>query len=128
MTDRHKTKAQLMNELAELRRQMADKQNLEEELRRQTHNLGERIKELDCLYKLDEITRKEGISIQDVIKRTVRLIPPTWQYPEITGCCIMYKKRKHKTKNFKKTKWMQKADIVVHNKQAGSVEVCWSRT
>jgi PAS domain S-box-containing protein len=97
----------------------------EEEKARILHSLQERYKELNCLYGIDEIGRGEGITIEKILKEIVQLIPPGWQHSEITGGCITFEDRKYKTRNFKKTKWMQRADIIVNNKKAGLVEVCY---
>ncbi|MCK5577791.1 MAG: PAS domain S-box protein, partial [Dehalococcoidales bacterium] len=48
------------------------------------HGLGERIKELACLYGVSQLVAKSGISLDGVLQGTVNLIPPGWQYPEIT--------------------------------------------
>jgi two-component sensor histidine kinase/CheY-like chemotaxis protein/ligand-binding sensor protein len=97
----------------------------EEALQKRTFDLGERIKEISCLYEIDEIGRKERLTVEEVLEKAVRIIPPGWQYPEITGSCITFENRKYKTKNFKKTKWMQRVDIIVNAKKAGLVEVCY---
>ncbi len=102
-----------------------ERKQAEEALRQRTHDLGKRVKELSCLYEIDEIIRKEGLTVEAVLEKAVRIIPPSWQYPEITGSCITFENRKYKTKNFKKTKWMQRADIIVNAKKAGLVEVCY---
>jgi PAS domain S-box-containing protein len=109
----------------ELKSTNEELQNREHELRERTHDLGERIKELSCLYGIDEASRREGITIEEVLRETVQLIPPSWQYPEITGCRISFRDKKYRTGNFKKTRWMQQADIIVNNKKAGWVEVCY---
>jgi PAS domain S-box-containing protein len=96
-----------------------------DKLNQRTHDLGERVKELNCLYELENIIRSENSSLKEVLTRTVQLIPPSWQYPEITGCCITLEGKKLKTKNFEKTIWIQKADIFVNNKITGSIEVCY---
>jgi PAS domain S-box-containing protein len=96
-----------------------------EELQNREHELRERVKELSCLYGIDEMCRREGITIEEALRETVQLIPPSWQYPEITGCRISFRDKKYRTRNFKETKWMQKADIIVNNKKAGRVEVCY---
>jgi PAS domain S-box-containing protein len=97
----------------------------EKEKERILDSLQERYKELNCLYGIDEVIRREGTTIEKVLKEIVRLIPPGWQYPEITGGCITFEDRKYKTRNFKETKWIQRADIIVNNKKAGLVEVCY---
>jgi len=102
-----------------------ERKKIDEALKKRTHDLGERVKELNCLFEIDEISRKEGITIEELLKKTTRLLPPGGQYPEITGSCITFKGKKYKTRNFKKTKWMLRADIIVKNNKAGSVEVCY---
>ncbi len=104
---------------------ITERKQAENEKERILHSLQERYKELNCLYGTDEISRKEGITIEEILKKIVRLIPPGWQYPEITGGCITLEDRKYKTRNFKKTKWMQRADIIVNNKKTGLIEVCY---
>ncbi|KKM71620.1 hypothetical protein LCGC14_1428780, partial [marine sediment metagenome] len=105
--------------------EISERKKTEETLQQRTHDLGERVKELSCLYGIDEIGRKEGVTIEEVLKETVRIIPPSWQYPEITEGRITYENKKYKTGKFKQTKWMQRADIIVNNKKAGLIEVCY---
>jgi len=97
----------------------------EEEIERILERLKERYAELNCLYGIDEISRKEGVTIEESLKEVAQLMPPAWQYPEITGSCITYEDKKYKTRKFKETKWMQRADIIVNNKKEGLVEVCY---
>jgi len=103
----------------------ADLKQAEEEIERILHRLKERYAELSCLYGIDEISRKEGVTIEESLKEVAQLMPPAWQYPEITGSCITYEDKKYKTRKFKETKWMQRANIIVSNKKAGLVEVCY---
>jgi PAS domain S-box-containing protein len=97
----------------------------EEMVMRRTYDLGERVKELSCLYGIDEIIRREGITIEQALKRSVEFIPPSWQYPEITEACITFEGEKYKTEKFKEKKWIQRADFFVNNKKAGLVEICY---
>jgi two-component sensor histidine kinase/CheY-like chemotaxis protein len=115
----------LEKKMLDLEKEITVRKEAEEALRQRTHDLGKRVKELSCLFEIDEITRKEGLTVEEVLEKTVRIIPPSWQYPEITGSCITFENRKYKTKNFKETKWMQRVDIIVNAKKAGLVEVCY---
>jgi len=103
----------------------SDLKQAEEEIERVLHRLKERYAELSCLYEIDKISRKEGVTIEESLKEVAQLMPPAWQYPEITGSCITYEDKKYKTRKFKETKWMQRANIIVSNKKAGLVEVCY---
>lgn len=99
--------------------------HLETMVQERTAELKERIKELRFLYSTTEIAGRPGIILDKMYSESVNRIPQGWQYPEITGGCITIDGKAYKTKNFKKTKWMQSEDIRVKNKTIGSVEVCY---
>ncbi len=96
---------------------------LGENLEKRTHDLKERVKELNCLWEISNLVEKPGISLETIIKGTVNLLPSSWQYPKITCARIILEAKEYKTKNFKETTWKQASDIVVHQKPVGTVEV-----
>jgi len=106
-------------------RDITKRKNIEEALERRSHDLGERVKELSCLYGIEEICRRKNVTIEAVLNFSLQLLPSGWQYPEITGARIVLNGKKYKTRNFKVTKWIQRAEIIVNNKKAGIVEVCY---
>ena len=113
--------------LARLRHSHQYQGRLVELLEQRTHDLSERVKELGCLFGIDELARKEEATIEEILGGTVMLIPPSWQYPHITESRITYEGKEFATKTFKKTRWRQSADIVIDNKPAGSIEVCYTK-
>lgn len=94
-------------------------------LEKKSHDLNERVKELNCLYGIDEITTVPGITLEEVFMETVDIARKSWQYPGITGVKITHNKDIFKTWNFEKTKWMMEADLVVYDKITGRIEVCY---
>ncbi len=99
---------------------------IEQEKERIFRNLGERVKELSCLYSINEVMKRESVPVEEVLKEIVELIPPAFQYPEISSCCIACRGKTFVTKNFKKTECMLKADITVNNKKAGEIVVSYT--
>jgi PAS domain S-box-containing protein len=95
----------------------------EDALRERTHQLGERVKELNCLFGISQLVGTPGISLDEILQGTVDLIPPAWQYPEITCARITLEDQEFKTDNFQETPWRQAQDIKVRGDPAGSVEV-----
>ena len=95
----------------------------EENLEKRTHDLSERVKELNCLNKISDLVESPGISPEAIIKGTVHLLPPSWQYPRITCARIILDSKEYKSKNFKETAWKQASDIILHKKPIGTVEV-----
>jgi len=95
----------------------------EDALRERTHQLGERVKELNCLYGISKLVETPGISLDEVLQGTVELIPPAWQYPEITCAQIILEDQEFKTDNFQENPWRQAHEIRVRGTTAGGVEV-----
>jgi DNA-binding CsgD family transcriptional regulator len=85
--------------------------------------LHERIKELNCLYAITQLVESEFSSIDDVLAAVVNILPPSWQYPEITCARIIFQKKTFKSRGFKVTKWRQSARILMHNEPVGEVTI-----
>jgi len=96
---------------------------MREKLDKQTHDLKERVKELNCLWKLSNLIEKSGVSLEKTFQEIVNLLPAAWQYPEITCARIILEDKIFKTENFKETIWKQSGDIKIHKKIIGSLEV-----
>jgi len=97
----------------------------EKALMKQTYDLDERVKELNCLYFIYKLVEKPDISLDEIFQEVVEIIPPAWQYPEITCSRIVVADKEYKTKNFKETSWKQSSGIFVHKEQIGTLEVIY---
>ncbi len=94
-------------------------------LERTTYDLRERIKELNCLYSISSIVEQHGISLEEILQRTAEVIPPAWQYPEITCSCITVRDRIYQTDDFRQTPWMLSQPIVFDGEEMGMLEICY---
>ena len=64
-----------------------------------------------------------NISLDGISQGIVNLIPPAWQYPEITCAKMIVDGKEFSTKIFKTTDWKQCSDIIIQGKHVGSLEV-----
>jgi len=87
------------------------------------HDNNERMKELNCLYGISNLVETHGISLEEMLEKTVHLIPAGWQYPDIACARIIFEGKEYKTDNFKPSRWTQSADITLMGQKAGTVEV-----
>jgi len=87
--------------------------------------LRERVKELTCLYSIAQVTDRKGISLEGVLTGIADLLPPAWQYPEITAGRIILDGRVYSTPGFQSDKQAQHADISVNSSLRGRVEVVY---
>jgi PAS domain S-box-containing protein len=86
------------------------------------YDMGERIKELACMYGVSESIRRRK-TLGEIFQDVVGLIPPGWQYPESTCGRIRFNEKEYISPVFKETEWKQSSDIVVAGKRQGTVEV-----
>ena len=96
---------------------------VESALQKQSHDLGERVKELTCLYAISELAGKQDISLEEILRGAVQLLPPGWQYPEITTARIVVGDRAFAGDHFCETIWLQHCDVIAHGDRVGCIEV-----
>ncbi len=87
------------------------------------HKLGERVKELNCLYGITRLVEQPDMTLDEILQGVVELIPPSWQYPEVTCARIKLAEREFATGNFRRTRWKQVETITVDHTVAGHLEV-----
>lgn len=85
--------------------------------------LRERVKELNCLYGIAQLAETVSDSIDHFLRGVADILPPSWQYPDITCARVIFQGKSYKTKGFKVTKWRQSARIIAFNEAVGEVEV-----
>jgi len=86
------------------------------------HQIRERAKELQCMYGLVESIRTRETLVM-VFQDVAELIPPGWQFPEITRGRVVFEGKDYSSAPFEETPWKQSADILVGGAPCGSVEV-----
>ena len=129
MADRgsDKIKDQPLNELLELRSQVAELKTenglLKVTLGKREHDLGERAKELNCLFGIAGIIEKPGTELGEIFQSVVHILPSAWEHPELTCARIVWEGQEFTTNNFKKTAFSQARDITVRGNKVGAIEV-----
>jgi signal transduction histidine kinase len=87
------------------------------------NKLHQHIEHLNCLYGLSKLIERPKIPLSHIFEETVNLICNAHQYPDLTCARITFDGIHYKTDNFKKTELSQYAQLNVHGKKAGDVEV-----
>jgi len=130
MVHQEKTKEELMKNILVLDQRVSKLEEMEEiyrqieeECRSKTSDLIERVEELNCLYSLSKLLMIEDTSLKDVLKGAIELIPPSFQYPEITCAMISTDGEEIHTTNFKETPWKLSAKIKVGGVETGQLQV-----
>lgn len=104
---------------------VTERREAEEALRERSHDLGERVKELNCLYDISKLVDQPGISLQEIAQGTAEIIIPSWQYPEVTCAQITLEGQEFSTDEWGESPWRQSSEIIVRGEPVGVVEVCY---
>ena len=87
--------------------------------------LIERVKELTCLYGMAQITSQPDMALEEIIQGIVELLPPAWQYPEISCARIILDGISYTTQDFHECLQNQMAEIIVGGMPRGVIEVVY---
>lgn len=98
----------------------------DEGLKNTIHQLEERVKEQTCLYNVMNSIHLRT-SLEDLFGDVVELIPPGWQYSDMTSCKITFGKSVYKSKNFRASKWKLARELKVNGQNKGSIEVFYQK-
>ncbi len=88
--------------------------------------LQERAKELNCLYRIEELLTDVDRPIEEALTGIVEALPPGWQFPEICEACIVYREQAFETKGYIETPYPLSADIAIQDEIVGTVTVCYT--
>ncbi len=89
------------------------------------YKLNERVKELTTLYRFGQILEKDDGSVIEVMQKLVTVLPPGWQYPDITAARIVLGNKETRTANFAKGPHKQKAPFRTQDGTEGLLEVIY---
>ncbi len=85
--------------------------------------LRERIKELNCLYGVAQLSERHFNSLDDLLEELVNFLPHSWQYPDLTCVRLVFKEKTYKSIGFKVTEWRQSSRIYIYSEPVGEVAI-----
>lgn len=88
-------------------------------------SLQERAKELNCLYRVEELTSTGELALAEVFRGVLAAIPPGWQYPEACAARLTFEGEAHESPGFRVTPWMQSEPIRVYGERVGTLDVAY---
>lgn len=104
-------------------RDITDRMIIEEELKQRTYELGERVKELNCLHETSKLLDREDLPLGTILQTLVDIMPLGWQYQDIACARLKIEDKEYKSTNFRSTRWKQAVDIFDSSKKIGNLEV-----
>ena len=100
--------------------------NNKKPIRKIIDDLKERAKELNCLYKVQELLNDSKSTLSDICKEIIETIPPGWQYSDICKAKITYEDLTFQSTDFVNTPWVQSVDIIIQEDVRGQISVYYT--
>ncbi len=88
--------------------------------------LHERAKELNCLYRVDEILSWQDAPEDTVYRALVDALPPGWQYPEVCQARITIGSEVYQVEGYRESPWTMRNEIEVQGDVVGEIAVSYT--
>ncbi len=95
-------------------------------LERLLDSLEERAKELNCLYKIEDVLSDPDQPLKEIIHKILQILPSGMQYPEKCVARMVVEGTPFQSANFRESSWVLGADIRPQEIVLGSVSVFYT--
>lgn len=92
---------------------------------RMIEDFKERVKELNCLYRIEEQLRDTEADLEKTLQKIIDIMPSGWQYPEICSVRIVVKDQVFQSVDFVENPWKQTAPIKTGETHYGLITVSY---
>lgn len=114
-----------VTEIIGVGRDIGERVAIQTEKDRALHALGERVKELQCVFGVAEAIRTH-VDLEGIFSSVLRIIPTGWRYPQQTEVRILFDGKTFSQTAFHDTPWKQSGDLVLQKRRVGAVEVFYT--
>lgn len=104
---------------------VTEKKKSEQTYSELTANLNQKIKQLNCMYDISDISGVPGITFEEIIQKSIEIIPVGLKYSHDVGVQIVFDNKEYTSKNFRETPWEYTVPIKVQKKKLGFIRVVY---
>ncbi len=87
--------------------------------------LQERAKELNCLYRIEELLSQTDLPLEEVFRGIIEIIPPGWQHSAACQAIIVHEAQTYEPPDFVETQWTHCSVIRVQDQPVGKICVSY---
>lgn len=124
------TKEQLIDEILKLHGRVIELESANNELRwventlnRRVRELGERTKEMQCLYGIAALLRDSRQPLPTIVQGIVELLPRAFQYPETASVRVVVLGQEYESKGYRPTSGKMARIVTADGQKVGVLEV-----
>lgn len=89
--------------------------------------LKEREKELNCLYMVDDILENHQLSLPELFREIIKVLPSGWRFPEYCSVKIIFNNQSFQSPNFISSPISETCNIKADGNIVGTIEVVYIR-
>lgn len=97
----------------------------EQKMRKLTSNLVQKVRQLDCVFDMQQILSEPDLNADTVFKYATKIIPHGLRYEKDMRVEIVYKGKRYQTPGYRETQWHYKVPLKVNNIQVGHMNVSY---
>jgi len=102
---------------------ISKRKKAEKEEEEASEKLQKRIKEITCLFKINEAIKETDIAVPEAMQAICNFIPPGWHIPENTSAEIVLDQKIYRSGNFKESDDFISEKIILDDMEKGHVKV-----
>lgn len=99
---------------------------LEQKMRKLTTNVVQKVKQLDCVFEMQQMLGQPNQTIDDIIKKSLKIIPKGLRHDNEMRVEIVYKGKEYRTTGFYKSKWYYTVPLRYDSQIAGYITVSFT--
>jgi PAS domain S-box-containing protein len=107
-------------------RDITDRKSMEDDLKGLARNLGERVKEIRCLYSISRILSTPDLPLATLLQEVCDTLPSGMQTPELCGARIRMEGQEYRSPGFSETPWRLSQGFPGDGGFPGSIDVCYT--
>lgn len=96
---------------------------LEQKMRKLTNNLVQKVKQLNCVFEMQQMLGQPNQSAEDIIKKSLKIIPKGLRHDHEMRVEIVYYGKEYRSPGFYKSKWHYTIPLKAVSQVAGHMTV-----
>lgn len=97
----------------------------EEQRKKLLYDYRERIKELTALKNTSTLLLDESLDVPAILQGLADLLPPAFQYPDVTRARVRCGQETRATPGFRETPWLLSQSFAINDGEDGAIEVVY---
>ncbi|MDR4987349.1 MAG: PAS domain S-box protein [Bacteroidales bacterium] len=97
----------------------------EEKMRKLTNNLVQKVRQLDCVFDMQQMLSETGSDSDAAIRKALKIIPRGLRYERDMRVEIVYHKKVYQSHGYQQTQWIHKTPMKSGQYQVGHIAVSY---